>query len=235
MNRPPARALGHLALFVGTPLLLLLAAALVSLHAAIPIERFTRDPADLAMQHPLWGVLSNVGVLLWCVCASVCAFAGQSLRRREGRVTQRVRHLRAAALLTVALLLDDLFMLHDELAGRYLDAGEPLVVALLAAAAVAYFWRYGRAILASGSGLLLFGLACLIASLLVDQANDAGLLGASAWAFFAEDAPKLLGIFAWCGYHYRLALDALAPAALRAAASADESRPGDLETPRIAA
>ncbi len=217
----------HLLAFVAAPVFELLAVVFVSAFAAIPIERFTRDPADLAVQHPLWGVVSNLGILLWCTSATVCAFGSHALARREQRVTEGVRHLRAATLCTGVLLLDDLFMVHDDLARRYLGFGESVVIVLLAAAVLAYFWRFGQQILAGEWGLMLFALACLFASLLVDQINDRGLLGKSSWRYFAEDAPKFLGIAAWCGYHYRLALSWLVPVseASRSRAANDSLHP----------
>jgi hypothetical protein len=216
------RGHGHLWGFVVAPALVLLAVVAVSTFASIPIERFTRDPADLAVQHPLWGVVSNLGVLLWCTCTAVCAFGAQMLARREGRVTEDVQLLRAAALFTALLLTDDLFMLHDDLARRYLGFGEPAVVVLLAVAALAYFSRFGARILEGEWGLLLFGLACLAASLLIDQINDRGWLGTGSWRYFAEDAPKFLGIAAWCGFHWRLAMSLLQPGSQTATAPATE-------------
>lgn len=234
---PPGQPRGRWPLFVvAAPLSVLLTVALVSQFAAIPIEHFTRDPADLAQQHPLWGMVSNLGVLLWCTCVAVCAFSAQVLARRDQQVTERVRHLRGAALLTLALLVDDLFMAHDDLARRYLGAGERAVVVLLAAAALAYLWRFAKLIVSDAWGLLLFALLCLAGSLLVDQINDRGLLGTGSWRYFAEDAPKFLGIAAWCGYHYRLALNALQPAAEAAPAMAGQPAvPGKRMSPRVAA
>lgn len=226
----------HLLLFVGVPVLILMAVVLVSMVGAIPILRFTLDPAALAKQHPLWGVVSNLGTLLWCACGAVCFFSSQLLTRREHRVTEGVRHLRAAALCTGVLLLDDLFMIHDDLARRYLGVGEPAVVLLLGATALAYFWRFGHRILAGNWGLLLFALACMTTSLLIDQVHDRRMLGTGPWHYFAEDAPKFLGIAAWCGYHYRLAMSSLESASEASRSrAANDSRHPEQVVPRATA
>lgn len=217
----------HLFLFVGAPVLVLLIVALVSVYASIPIRHFMGDPADLAQQHPLWGVLSNVGILLWCTCAAVCAFGSQTLARHEQRITERVRHLRGAAFLTLALLLDDFFMIHEDLASRYLGVSQTAVVALLGVATLVHLCRFGKVILAESWGLLMFALVCLLGSLLVDQFNDRGWLGTGSWTYFAEDGPKFMGIAAWCGYHYRLAMDSLESLSevSRSARADDQRRP----------
>jgi hypothetical protein len=35
----------------------------------------TNDTAAIARIHPIAGILSNLGVLLWCASASICLFA----------------------------------------------------------------------------------------------------------------------------------------------------------------
>jgi len=237
MNRISRRGFRHLLLFLAAPMLVLLAAVLMSRMAAIPFHLFVRDPASIAGHHPLMGVLSNLGNLLWCTCAAVCAFGSQLLAREQG-VTEGVRHLRGAALLTLILLLDDFFMVHDYLSDFYFGIKEPVIVALICAAAVCYLWRFREAIFASEWGWLLFALACLVGSVLIDLVKDLGLAEAGPWLTHAEEPLKFLGIAAWCGYHYRLTTSLLlqpVPQASRAQVISDHRQQRELTTPRSAA
>ena len=53
---------------------ILLAVAVVSVLFKVSIPDMTRDVTALANIHPLSGVLSNLGILLWCSTASICFF-----------------------------------------------------------------------------------------------------------------------------------------------------------------
>lgn len=66
-------------------IVLLVLIVLVSLKTGIPVGTFTRDAAvtagkagltpSIALQiNPFLGLISNLGILLWCICASICFF-----------------------------------------------------------------------------------------------------------------------------------------------------------------
>ena len=63
-------------------LLALLAVVLVSKQAEIPIYKFTRDPSAIAGISSFAGIVSNLGVLLWCASAAISLFSWAVLRHR---------------------------------------------------------------------------------------------------------------------------------------------------------
>ena len=65
----------HLLMTFAPALSVLLAITAASLFLGVSMPNMTRDITAIANVHPLSGVLSNLGILLWCVAATVCGFA----------------------------------------------------------------------------------------------------------------------------------------------------------------
>lgn len=173
--------------------MLLLLVVLAALIAHIPVSSLTRDIASIAQVHPLLGVLSNIGVLLWCATAAICFFGSSLLRQQH--LHSVARFLRWAGLMTVVLLLDDLFMIHEYIAPVHFHVDEKVVLASYAAAAGLYLLTHRRLILAANYLLLVAAMLLFSASMLVDLADGRG------WWRLAEDGCKILGIASWLGYH----------------------------------
>lgn len=177
------------------PVLALLIVAVIaarSLH--VPVASLTRDMAALAHVHPLIGVVSNVGVLLWCATAAICLFS-RNVLRQQGRHVE-ARCLLWAGILTSGLLLDDLFMIHEYIAPVHFHVNEKVILACHAGGFGAYLLSHRRLILADNYQLLAAAMVLFAASVLVDISDGHGWL-----SNLAEDGFKLLGIASWLGYH----------------------------------
>src|SRR5690606_1287590 len=61
-------------------IIILVAIAMINRMYQIPFAQLTGDPVALAGMHPLSGVLSNLGIILWCVATSSCALAATIFR-----------------------------------------------------------------------------------------------------------------------------------------------------------
>jgi hypothetical protein len=176
-------------------LLFLVTSAVFSLHT--PLSNFTRDMASIAHVHPLVGVVSNVGVLLWCATAVICLFS-RSLLRQQG-LHAEARFLLWAGLMTLVLLVDDLFMIHEYIAPIHFHVNEKLVLASYACGIGAYLLSHRRLILAANYQLLAAAMVLFSASMLLDIADPGG------WWRLGEDGFKILGIASWLGYHAGMA------------------------------
>jgi hypothetical protein len=178
-------------------LALLFLVALAARSWQIPLSTLTRDMASIANVHPLIGVTSNVGILLWCATAVICLF-GRSLLRQQG-LHAEARFLMWAALMTIVLLVDDLFMIHEYIAPVHFHVNEKLILVSYACATGAYLLSHHRLILAANYQLLAAAMLLFSASMLVDIADGRG------WWRLAEDGCKILGIASWLGYHAGMA------------------------------
>lgn len=174
-------------------LALLFVVVIAARYSHTSVSSLTRDMAAIAHVHPLIGVVSNVGILLWCATAAICLF-GRSLLREQG-LHAEASFLLWAGLLTAMLLVDDLFMIHEYIAPVHFHVNEKVVLAVHACIAAAYLLRHRRLILTANYQLLAAAIGLFTASILVD------ITDAHGWWSLAEDGFKVLGIASWFGYH----------------------------------
>lgn len=176
----------------------LLAIAVVRVLLQVQIPDMTRDVAAIASIHPLSGILSSLGILLWWTSATIWFFAAFLQRGRPSAAY--VGFLVYSGLLSAYLGLDDLFQFHEYLAPTYLKVPEQVIYGLLAFVVAVYLWRYRRALERPDGVLLLLALALLSGSVAVDAALEPWLWRLKDWSFFVEDGFKWLGICFWTAF-----------------------------------
>lgn len=201
-------------IFTLVPALAILVATLIGrlvFHESF--RTLTRDVTTVAGVHPITGFLSTVGIFLWCATASICFFAGMTLRNT--RPVETSRFLLFSALLSTYLLLDDTFLFHEDLAKRYYGLSEKAVFSLLVIAVMFYAVAFRRIILRTNFGILLLALILLGTCVAIDAFFETWLLRLDDWEYFIEDGLKWLGITCWCSYYahtsYQLLIKSFRP------------------------
>lgn len=193
----PKASITHALLYVPTAGLLVFVWMLASLKN-IPVGTFTRDIAAIAEIHPLTGVLSNIGILMWSWAAAISLFAGLILFRSTKASTGPF--LLSSGCLTLVLLFDDLFMFHEELAKRYLGLNEKVVYFGYVMIVLLYFLFYWRHLFSSRHVVLLItAFICFGGSIGTDVFLEPRL-GAWPSYYLLEDGLKFIGIVSWLGY-----------------------------------
>ena len=192
------------ALVFGPPLAVM---AAVFLQPFAEPAALLRDPMAVARDPELCcafysGAVSNLGVLFWAAAATIAAFAVSLVQD----VAER-RFLVATSAMTAFLMVDDLFMLHEE-AFPALGAAEPIVFAVYLAAATAYGLGFFRQILSARAALAILAALAMAASLIEDQTNI-------LWPIhdFVEDGAKFGGVYCWLLFVALRARDAIGAAA----------------------
>ena len=163
------------------------------------IGTLMRDVTTTAGVHPLVGAVSNLGAFLWMGTASACAFAAAVLHRRH-RLQDR-NFLLAAGGMTLALMIDDFFLVHDWLAPRLLKVSEPVILMGLAVIFAAYLTVFRRRYIAERTTALLAAIVCFTISVAIDAIDREHGSLISEWTLFAEDGFKWLGIVFWSWFH----------------------------------
>jgi hypothetical protein len=194
MGRFPSRPEGARRTLAVAGLTLLATAAVVAAFLVLgalldqPFGLFSRDAA--AVLHGPWYVswLSHLVSLVWNVAAAVTLFASAVLRRAG--YLDGFRLLLAGGMITQAMGLDDLLLLHEG-ANKVLGLPEGVAFVvyglLVVAFAVVFRQRLGHAVLLIGGTLVLW-----VASAGVDLVADQGEV-----SFVAEDGPKIAGVALW--------------------------------------
>lgn len=162
-----------------------------------PIQNFTADPGSLLDYHPLVGVVSNLGILLWCAAAVICLFA-YYLLRRFGR-SNDTAFLLCSGLLTVLLLFDDFFMLHEELIPNNLFIPEEGVYLTYMILALAWLIYFRKQILQGEYKILVIAILFLGMTIVVDLLLPQG----EQIVYLIEDGLKFYGIVTWLIYFAR--------------------------------
>lgn len=192
-----------------------------ALWAGLTPTEMLRDPIMVAGGEPsqfYLGLFSNLGVVLWTAAAAICLFAGRQLT--GGTDSQARQFLVYAGFFTLVLMLDDLFMLHE-------NYGERLVYMLYGAGLLYYIVRFYKLILRLDVVLFvlclpLFGNAVLLDlapwRLLPAEGIEVSQAVASSpiqgeeiprsgreLRYLLEDGFKFVGICCWAAFHIRAA------------------------------
>jgi hypothetical protein len=180
-----------------TPLAILFVVVIaIRLTTGIAIAELVRDPISFT-ELPLYtGSLSNLGIMIWSGAGAICFFAWGMLRSRSG--DRRVpRFLLTSGIFTTILVLDDFFLLHEEVLP---DLGIPqnLVLGAYVVFTLAFVYWFREPILRTRYLLLVLAGLGFGVSIGVDVLVHVGLI----WPLFLlEDGAKLFGIVSWTAYY----------------------------------
>jgi hypothetical protein len=196
-----------LATFFSACVALLIVVGLSSV-TGIDIDQMTRDVTAIAAIHPFSGLLSNLGILLWSVSASICLFVAFAARSNISKRTYGF--LLSSASISGWLLFDDLLLFHETLASWHLGLEEEWVMLCLVAVFAFYLLHFRKFILRTSYLFLIAAAGLFLSSVLVDVFFEDDLI--LGWVTFFEDALKWLGICFWCSYYIDTAYQILVAA-----------------------
>lgn len=177
--------------------------AVVATQQRVPDSLLLLDPVSANGLPWYTGLVSDLGVLVWCVASCVAATSAY-VAWLDGR-PRAARFLIEGSLVGALLMADDLLLLHSDVIPRHL--GVPKRGVELAEVAIVAVWLAANRVELTRTRyqLLVAAGVAFAASLLIDAMAD----GRSVRALVAEDGAKLLGIQAWATYFVATARDIL--------------------------
>jgi hypothetical protein len=192
---------------------------LISLKTKIPIEVFLSDPALVAGSNglanselnvsinPLIGAVSNIGILLWCISATI-AFLGFLILKKSRKKKDTKSFLFYSGILTSILLVDDLFLIHEAIAPKILQINQEMFYLFLVIATAGWLIKFRKTILKTDYIPLVLAFVFLGLSVVFDRIVDLSIiqLEFSQIKIF-EDGSKLFGIVSWTTYFFRVFLE----------------------------
>ena len=180
------------------PILLLVLAVI---QREVSLDILMLDPLRAAEAPFFYGALSNIGIVVWCVAASVCLFIGLVVTRLEG-FNEDAKYMLAAGVLSMVLMFDDLFMLHERVLPDRIGIPEPVVYLVYLLSVAWYLIRFRKALISTEPVILMSSLVLFAISMFSDI-----VLGKPETVLerIVEDGAKFLGIWLWTGFHLRAA------------------------------
>ncbi|WGL16014.1 hypothetical protein PVT68_14710 [Microbulbifer bruguierae] len=209
-------------------LALLMVLSAVANVTGISMGTLTRDPTAVLKGAFYVGFLSNAGILLWSAAATICLFCGALLARdfrARAKAYTSARFLLASGAFTLLLVLDDLFLFHEEIAPNYLHLRERYVLLCYALIMCIYLTKYWKIILQSDFVLFGFAAGFFMLSVFIDKNSFSWLPDRS----LLEDGAKFAGIVFWLFYFSRTAFQAIAT--IKDVASAGNAYEAETNTP----
>lgn len=189
-------------------LLYLLMGILVVQEVVGSARELMSDPY-LELDVPLhFGLFSNMSAFLWCAAMTTCFFAANFLAGRQRQF------LFASGVLSLILLVDDFYMIHEFVFPNYLGISQNMVFLILIILFLIYAFRFRDNLLDTPYLQLILALGFLGSAAIMDnqtflsiisqifpflsQNTIIGVIGA------VEEGVEILGIIGWAAYYIQV-------------------------------
>jgi hypothetical protein len=180
-------------IFLGT-------AVFIAKSNGIFFETISRDPLQILNGKPYVGIISNIGILFWCSTCAVLLYSCLISRIKKGP-ENITNFLFFSALLSVLMLVDDLFLMHDVVFPDFLKIDERVFYLFYGLSVIAIFIRYYKIVMNTDYILLILSFLFLGLSAATDEVRAMGFR--MEHPYIIEDSFKFLGILAWFSYFSR--------------------------------
>jgi len=198
-------------------------AAFLIIALVVILDRISEINASLLLCDPTArlggefyvGMVSNIGILIWCSTAAICLFSWGVVRRDKSE-GEWGRFFVFAGILTAILALDDLFLFHDEIVpdflfpkGSLIHINEKVVFALYGIIALWFLISSRDTIRKTNHRLLVLAITFFALSIVAERGFIKHIIPDSKIRRIMEDGMKLFGIVSWFAYFSLTAHDRL--------------------------
>ncbi|MEN2282662.1 hypothetical protein AAGF08_11040 [Algoriphagus sp. SE2] len=146
------------------------------------------------------GFLSNIGITFWCFTAAILFFSSK-IARDFDKPKAMSQFFFFSGLLTLFMLIDDLFLLHDVIIPYYLNISEKFFYLFYGSSVIALLYLFREFILKTDYILFLLAFGFLASSVITDILAAFGINISDIYLF--EDGFKFMGIISWFIYFSR--------------------------------
>lgn len=173
----------------------------IRIYTKIPIPFLTRDPVSLLHGPYYYGYLSKIGILIWCAAAAICFFGFFMLRKLKHE-KEYAYFLLASGVITLMLLVDDFFLLHENMLNSIIRNSEALFYGLYAVIMLLYLFRFRNSIIQTDFVYMMLALLFFGISVIFDVLQEFDIT-LKHGHYILEDGTKLIGMFHWLIYFWR--------------------------------
>jgi hypothetical protein len=192
---------------------------IISINPVIAPSDLFRDVTTLAEVPFYTGMVSQLGALVWAASITSCFITFFLMKKLNAGSPQSRQFLVHAGLFSAFLLIDDMFLFHDEIAIEYLGLSQKKVYLAYLLVSLAFLYFNRNEILSSEYFILVIALGMFGMSIFLDVLNDTFLekileenLRYDRYEVFVEDGFKFIGIVTWLAFYLRYMYHSLIPA-----------------------
>ena len=170
---------------------------LISVVLGVPASQLTRDSLAITGAEAYVGAMSMFGIILWSASFGICFF-GAAMTSGDNQKEDFRRFIRSSGIITIVLVMDDAFLLHEHIFPTYFGIPEKIIYLAYITAIGIYILRYAKQILQAEYSILIVALVFFGASIIMDV-----ILPLDDLYTFIEDGMKFYGIAFWLMYFSR--------------------------------
>jgi hypothetical protein len=191
-------------IFFGIYLLVFLMLIAAWLQSEVRLSVLFRDVFVAASVDPYYGLFSNIGIFLWSATAAILLFSGTVLFS-VNRSHKYSQFLLSFGSLTLLLVIDDFFMLHEKVFPYYLKFSEKITFLAYGIITIYLLLKFRDIIFSNHFRIFFIAITFLFLSIAVDQIlpTDSFIFKKDD-AYFFEDSLKVIGIISWCFYFIKI-------------------------------
>ena len=184
------------------PIILIVILGVIAKLTNIPTMDFFDDPSQIVGYDYYIGLVNNLGIIIWAATMGICIFTFFILRRTDGN-GGLAKFLLFSGLLTLILLIDDFFLIHEWLYDYTSEFIVPVVFLILF---ILLVFRFRKIILDTDYIFLIAAIVFFGISLVLDVLQSRVVIISGGVRTLMEDGCKLLGIISWLTYFARTGL-----------------------------
>ncbi|MBC1268346.1 MULTISPECIES: hypothetical protein [Nostocaceae] len=175
----------------------------------IPFYTLVADPNEIGKLPPYAGMISMLGILFWCASAAISIFTASFLSKNKlVRSKKWSNFLLLSGFLTLFILLDDLFQIHEYYFHPFVDLKtwenprrvqnffETVFFIIYMILIGMYLYRFKSIFKITNYNILLLALSFFAISTIVDIATPESMF----LHYTIEEGLKFLGIVTWFSY-----------------------------------
>ncbi len=183
--------------------LFLFTVLIIALKFGVEPSDITRDYSGVYHHEPWVGLISYLGIFIWCAALAVCGFSWRILSRVERKKEYSVFFF-WSGLITLILTLDDQFMLHEIVLPEYAGISEIFFYLFYLIIMTLYSFKFLTILLNQNVALIFLTYLFFAVSITFDLFFEG-----VPFDTYIEDSVKFTGITLWAIYFIKSAYEQL--------------------------
>lgn len=174
---------------------------IIAVKTGVEPSDLSRDYSGVYHLEPYVGMLSSLGIFVWCASVTLCWFAWFFLRMRNPN-SGRKKFFFVSGLITAIIAIDDLFQFHEVIVPDYLGIPEISFYILYVSVLIFFNIKYVNTLMNKNFSILVASYFFLGISIVFDVFLEEII----PFGTYAEDGLKFMGIVLWTTFFFKTVL-----------------------------